>query len=226
MRHLLKRIEAQRVKMTAGVFVAFAIFVLCTILFVQVADEVREEDTLALDAAVLNAIHSYSNLFLDVVMPVATDVGGVIGVVAITTVSCALLMYRNQRRRALVLGVCVAGAAILNLLLKAIFERARPELWERLIYETGFSFPSGHAMASAALGIGLVLVLWGSRWRWRVAIAAAAYVLFVGFSRMYLGVHYPSDIVAGWLVSGAWVMVVGLMFRSRLGNQVLSHLRR
>ena len=220
-----KRIQKQHIHLTVGILAAFVIFALCAMLFVKIAIEVREKETLAFDDAVLEAIHGASNHFLNGFMPIATDIGGVVGVGALTVIFLALFIYKNEQRRALVLAVCVAGASALNVILKSVFERARPDLWGRLVNEAGFSFPSGHAMASSALGIALVVVLWNSRWRWWAFTAATAYILFVGYSRLYLGVHYPTDIFAGWLVSGSWVMAVALIFRSRLGNKALSRLK-
>ena len=220
----VKKIEKPQVFFTAGVIALFVGFVLCTLAFVGLSDEVREMDTLPFDTAVLNLVHGMNNYFLDTFMPIATDIGGVVGVVAITLIMTALFVYKNEQRRALMVSITVAGAVGINLILKSVFERARPDLWETLVREPGFSFPSGHAMASAALGAAIVVALWDSRWRWWAFTAATFYIVFVGFSRLYLGVHYPTDILAGWLVSGGWVMAVTLMFRSRLGNRVLRKL--
>ena len=220
----IKQINKPQVYFTAGVIALFTGLALCTLAFVGLSDEVREMETLPFDIAVLNSVHGLSNHFLDAFMPVATDIGGVVGVVAITLIMTALFVYKNERRRALMVSITVAGAAGINLILKSVFERARPDLWETLVREPGFSFPSGHAMASAALGAAIVVALWDSRWRWWAFTAATFYIVFVGFSRLYLGVHYPTDILAGWLVSGGWVMAVTLMFRSRLGNRVLRKL--
>ena len=109
----------------------------------------------------------------------------------------------------------MAGATVMNQVLKYIFERARPQLWEQLVHETSYSFPSGHAMVSAALGLAVVAALWNSRWRWWAVGVATVYILFVGFSRLYLGVHYPTDVLGGWLVSAAWVTAVALVLRRR-----------
>ena len=117
----------------------------------------------------------------------------------------------------------LGGAALLNIILKLLFERVRPDLWEQLVVETSFSFPSGHSMASAALAGVIIYFIIRSRlkvWLKSTAIAAAViYVALVGFSRLYLGVHYPTDVVGGWLVTSLWLLVtipvIEKIFRSR-----------
>ena len=90
------------------------------------------------------------------------------------------------------------GSALLNLAAKQAFARDRPSLWESIAPEHNYSFPSGHAMGSMTLAVALVLLAWNTRWRWPVVAAMAVFVPMVGLSRVYLGVHYPSDILAGW----------------------------
>jgi len=70
-------------------------------------------------------------------------------------------------------------------------------------------------MLSAALGLVVIYIFWATRYRWPVAVAASLYVLVIGLSRLYLGVHYPTDIVAGWLVSGAWLVAVVVVTNSQ-----------
>ena len=108
-------------------------------------------------------------------------------------------------------GIALAGSGLLNVAAKHYFGRARPSLWESIAPESTFSFPSGHAMGSMTLAAVLVLLAWPTRWRWWVLGLAAAFVLMVGASRIYLGVHYPSDILAGWAAALAWVMGVYLV---------------
>lgn len=211
-----------QIRLTSFFVMAFSAFVILVTLFVKFAQEVREQETLAFDAQVLLAINGWSDRLLDIVMPTMTEIGGAIGVTALTAVAVGLFVYKNEYRRALLVLVGVVGAVILNLILKSIFQRQRPELWELLVNQQGFSFPSGHAMASAAFGIAIAMALWKSRWRWWAFVAATGYILFVGFSRLYLGVHYPTDVLAGWCVSGAWLVIVMLVLRTRTGKHVIA----
>jgi undecaprenyl-diphosphatase len=104
--------------------------------------------------------------------------------------------------------LCLAGEAILNLGLKNLFERSRPELFQ-VVAEAGYSFPSGHAMMSICLyGMVAFLITRHIRsWIWRLGgiIFAVALVATIGVSRVYLGVHYPTDVVAGFFAGGAWL---------------------
>jgi membrane-associated phospholipid phosphatase len=220
----LKRIEQNQIKFTSSLLAVFVVFTFCVMAFVKLAHDVSEHETLGADVAVLKFIHAGETHFLDTFIPIATDIGGMVGATLLTLLILGLFVYRREYLRAFGLFACVSGATLLNLVLKSVFERARPDLWERLINEASYSFPSGHAMTSAAIGIGLTVALWNSRWRWWAFAASTAYVLFVGYTRLYLGVHYPTDILAGWLVSGAWVMAVALMIRSRLGHKALKNL--
>jgi membrane-associated phospholipid phosphatase len=106
--------------------------------------------------------------------------------------------------------VAVVGGALLNWLLKGLFQRPRPHFAHPLVVETSYSFPSGHAMVSfVAYGMlaYLAVLLWLKSWEARVAAVcgAALVVVLIGFSRLYLGVHYFSDVVAGYAAGGVWL---------------------
>jgi undecaprenyl-diphosphatase len=111
--------------------------------------------------------------------------------------------------------LATGGAALLNLLAKHGFARARPDLWPSIAPETSFSFPSGHAMQSMAVAAALVVLLWPTLARWPVLVLGAGFTLLVGVSRVYLGVHFPSDVLAGWAASLAWVAGLALLFHHR-----------
>jgi undecaprenyl-diphosphatase len=122
----------------------------------------------------------------------------------------------RRHREGLFAGVALGGSALLNLGAKQLFGRARPTLWESIAPEATFSFPSGHAMGSMTLAAVLMLLAWRTRWRWWIAVPMLAFVVMVGLSRIYLGVHYPSDILAGWTAALAWTVgTYALVFRGR-----------
>ncbi len=192
----------------ARIAVLFCIFLAFSIGFIELADEVKEGDTQFYDEAILTAINTTSNSFWDTFFFIITNFGGVIGVLVITLGIAALLVLRKKYKKTILLISGVAGAALINVLLKLIFERTRPDLWHQLVVETSFSFPSGHAMASSALAFSVIALLWNTKYRWPAVLIGAAFTILIGFSRLYLGVHYPTDILAGWCVSGLWVLLV------------------
>lgn len=196
----------------------FALLLLPVYGFIELADEVRDSDTLIFDESILRAVHSTASPFVDGLVVAITQLGGVVGVTVLTIGFTLLLLARGMRRKALTLLVGVTGGLGLNLFLKAIFQRDRPQLWERLVTENSFSFPSGHAMASSALACSLIVIFWPTRWRWLVVVGSTVYMVTVGFTRLYLGVHYPTDIAAGWLVSVSWVALVAIIvsYRARI----------
>lgn len=127
-----------------------------------------------------------------------------------TVLLASLLILAYHRRRLEIDGmlVCLGGAAFLNYLLKQLFERSRPELF-RVVEAAGYSFPSGHAMVSLCL-YGMLAFLFARhfrQWRWRLFVGAlaAALVISIGLSRVYLGVHYPTDVIAGYTAGAMWL---------------------
>ena len=190
---------------------AFVVFAGLMALFAWIVEEVGEGDTLAFDEAVLRWFEGIHAPWLDQFVSLTTNLGGTIGVAAIIVATLGLLLWKHKRRAAMQFGLGIAGTVGLNLILKSIFTRARPDLWEQIVIENSYSFPSGHAMASSALAFSFILIFWQTRYRWLVTTLAIIYMVFVGMTRLYLGVHYPSDIVAGWTMSAIWVIVVAVL---------------
>lgn len=118
-----------------------------------------------------------------------------------------LLAFYRQWLESVVLLFSLLGEVLLNFFLKSLFERSRPDLF-RVVEEAGYSFPSGHAMLSICF-YGIIAFLISrhiQNWRWRLAVItlAVAVVAAIGLSRIYLGVHYPTDVVAGYFAGGMW----------------------
>ena len=184
-------------------------------LFAQIVDEVVEGESRRFDETVLLWVHWYSPDWLDGVMRLAT-VLGYYWVVLPLLVLAAYAFYRKGRRiSAALLVVATLGGIILTSVLKNVFERARPDLFELGYVESSYSFPSGHAtLAVGFYGTLTLLVAWrmtGLR-RWGVAAAGVALVLLIGFSRLYLGVHYPTDVLAGFLAAPLWVSTIAVSY--------------
>lgn len=190
-------------------------FLVPLLLFVSLASDVVMFGALGYDRSIMVWLHAHESPVLTTTMTAVTELGGVVAVPIIAVLWAGLLWWRGSRRDAALLAAAVIGSTLLNSALKAVFQRDRPAFWEHLVVENSYSFPSGHAMASMSLAAALGVIAWSSRWRWPAVVLGAVYVLVVGLSRIYLGVHFPSDILAGWCVAVLWVTVVVVVLPTR-----------
>lgn len=181
----------------------------------QIADGILEGEILPFDKNTLLYIRHWHTPTLDSLMLFVSTIGGPNVMTGISILVLIVLALRHPRSRALFFGLAMLGEVLLNQGVKLLFARPRPTLWDHLINEPAFSFPSGHAMASSAFAAALTLILWYTPWRWPVFILGSIFVVLVGFSRLYLGVHYPSDVLGGILASLAWVTGLRQLFRRR-----------
>ena len=179
--------------------------------FGELADDVREAEAFPFDEPILRFAHAMARDGFDRVFLLFSKLGYEWGVVPFDLALVAGLALKRWMREGVFAGIALGGSALLNLGAKQLFARERPSLWEAIAPETTFSFPSGHAMGSMTLAMVLVLLAWRTRWRGWVVVAMALFVPMVGASRVYLGVHYPSDILAGWAAALAWVSGVYLV---------------
>ena len=164
------------------------------------------------DAPILRALHTALPP-MDGAMIWVSRLGDPRLVLGVAAAIALGLWLGRMRREAAFAGLSVGGAAFFNALAKALFERPRPDLWPSPSPEADYGFPSGHAMLSMALAVSLALLVWKRPGRWPIVAAGSAWVLLVGLSRLYLGVHFPSDILAGWSASLAWVVGLFLALR-------------
>nr|WP_310234481.1 phosphatase PAP2 family protein [Luteimonas terrae] len=183
--------------------------------FMELADEVHEAEAIPFDEPILlfaqeAAREGFTRAFL-----FFSEIGYAKGVVPVDIGLVLVLLALKRWRDALFVAVATGGSALLNLATKQLFARDRPSLWESIAPEATYSFPSGHAMGSMTLAAVLVLLAWPTRARWGVIAAMAVFVPMVGLSRVYLGVHYPSDILAGWAAASVWVVGVYLVMYHR-----------
>ncbi|MDL2363248.1 MAG: phosphatase PAP2 family protein [Patescibacteria group bacterium] len=184
------------------------------VLFLFIALQVKNRPIL-LDAQILQFLHAHSSPFFDSLFLIITTVGNVEILGPIVLLTVFYLWRRQLKDTALFLALCVVGASAGNVVLKHLFHRHRPTLWHSILHETDFSFPSGHAMLSFTFGLSIVIILWQTRWRWYAVAGASAFAIAIGLSRLYLGVHYPSDIVAGWCAGIVWVSLVSYYFSKK-----------
>ncbi|WP_407351362.1 phosphatase PAP2 family protein [Luteimonas sp. R10] len=174
--------------------------------FSELADEIRDAEAIAFDEPLLLLAHALAREGFDRVFLFFSAIGYDRGVVPFDIALVVVLVALRRYREGIFAAIALGGSALLNVAAKQAFARERPVLWESIAPEATYSFPSGHAMGSMSLALVLVLLAWPTRWRWPVLGAMAVFVPMVGLSRVYLGVHYPSDILAGWAAASIWVV--------------------
>jgi membrane-associated phospholipid phosphatase len=185
------------------------------LLFSKLAiDVARGEPTVFLDRAIARWLHSHATGFATELLSAVTQLGGATVLLAVTLVAAVALLMRRRGAYAALMGAALAGGEGLNVALKAAFERPRPSFSDPIATAGGFSFPSGHAMVSLTVyGALAVIVAAGAKSRRAqisILAAAAGLVLTIGFSRLYLGVHYVSDVLAAYGAGLAWLTLCGL----------------
>lgn len=184
--------------------------------FGELAEEVWEnEGGFPWDVPILLAIHSMANPQLDFLAVTLTKLGVFWGVFPVATIIALALFIRRRWRSLTYLITTLLGSIVINRTAKVLLHRVRPHLWESPAPEFDYGFPSGHAMSSMTLVAVLVILSWNSRWRWWVLAVGTFFVLVIGWTRLYLGVHYPSDILAGWMASIAWAVGVSWIVKPR-----------
>jgi len=177
-------------------------------LFAKIANEVLEKETQAFDQSTLLTLRHLHTPLRNQVMVGVTALGQPSALLIVTLSLGIWLLFKRRRPEAITLAIGALGSLGLNYLLKELFRRARPPVWEHVISVTQYSFPSGHAMMSLVV-YGLSAYLLATRfYRWRVLIFSFSILLIlaIGFSRLYLGVHWPSDVAAGYAAGIAWLM--------------------
>jgi undecaprenyl-diphosphatase len=175
-------------------------------IFASLAEDVWFREGFAWDAPIILAIHQLSSPALDTIMRILTQTGGS-GVIIFSAILGVWFVWKRNYLDAVSIVVSLSGAAALNALMKIMLSRPRPSLFPPLVIASGFSFPSGHVAASVAVYGFLAVLLWRQNHRgW--AILSGAWMLVVALSRIYLGVHYPSDALGAMIFASLWLMVI------------------
>ena len=200
--------------------VSILIACLALFLFERLADEMREGDTLHFDSAIRNCIHAFSSPPLTAFMRALTNIGNVGTVITATAAVSLALWFKQRAWDAAFLTISIAGGGLLMWVLKILFHRQRPAPYFGITVPGDYSFPSGHALVAVCFygTLAAILVTHQSRRGVRVAIWIFAMLMMIGIgvSRIYLGVHYPSDVLAGYLAATFWVLAVSIMHRRKL----------
>ena len=201
---------ADRLGPRMGVGLLAALIV--TVLFAMLASEVREGETQHFDDAVRMTVYGVASPRATTVLHTITQLGSPLFLLPMTII-CALIFLHGRRiRGAILLTATMLGVTLLNQILKSIFQRPRPLPFFGLTMPASYSFPSGHSLAAFCFyGALAALVTARLRSRWLSALVwaiAVVIIVAVGFSRLYLGVHYLSDIVGGYATGFVWVLTV------------------
>lgn len=211
--------RAEVVMLTALVIIAGGSFA-----FMKLAGEMSEGETHAFDMAVLQALHPGPDLrdpvgpaWLDTAAADLTSIGSVSVLVLLSVAVGGFLVIKQRRLEAGIIAVALGGGLILSQGLKVVYERERPPDVYRAVEILNSSFPSGHAMLSAVvyltLGAMIARVTPGRAARIYVMSGAILLTLLVGSTRVYLGVHWASDVLGGWCAGAAWATACWLFER-------------
>lgn len=176
--------------------------------FATIAEGVLGKQSYAFDSSILLALRKLHTPLRDQIMLGFTFLGEPKLLLVICLSLGIVLLARNHRSEAATIALAGAGAIGLNLLLKKLFARDRPQLWERVVNVTFYSFPSGHAMISMVI-YGLLGYFLGARFpkqRWSIYSLTVVLIAAIGLSRLYLGVHWPTDVIAGYTAGLVWLI--------------------
>jgi undecaprenyl-diphosphatase len=211
--------DKDRVAGFGGVIIAGGLIgIVFLYLFVLIADEVLGQETAALDAAAFQLVHRFSSPQMDLAAA-AFSLMGSEAVLLLSVILLGLFVWQRRWGAAVLLVLISGGVQLLNNILKNTFHRARPVQVVGIIAAQQYSFPSGHAMVSAAFYFYLAYLCWvlvHGVWRFVLIAGLVVLVLLIGASRIYLQVHYLSDVIAGYVAGFVWADAV------IIGSQLLT----
>lgn len=188
---------------------ALVVLIVCTLGFGAISLFVQDNEIRNFDKMIAAWIQHWETPDLTAVMKFFTTIGeGLPLILVIITAMVVLYTVLGHRRELVFLAGVMLGSTVLNWTLKTLFHRARPVI-HRIIEAEGYSFPSGHSMAAFSFYGVLAFLIWRHvptpLGRSLIIILSSLFILAIGISRIYLGVHYPSDIIGGYFVSGCWL---------------------
>ena len=184
--------------------------------FVRITREYIEGDVGAMDRTILLAVARMRTPWLTTTAIDVTALGSITLVILFSVFTLVILLVLRDRLGALQLLAASAGAGILTIVTKNVIERIRPEQAQQLIVVSGFSYPSGHSLSTSALYLTIAIIagrhVQHSGARAAIFLAVSAVLLMVGASRVYLGVHYATDVVSGISLGAAWALLLAGFF--------------
>jgi undecaprenyl-diphosphatase len=203
-----RHLRSERALLAAGLLSALG----ALLFFAWIAEEMLEGDIAQFDSAVTSVIHAHANAPLTAAMKALTMLGSSVVMTPLAILTLTVCYVRQEFHALKTLAATFGGALALEFLLKFSFHRPRPVPFFDLPTPASFSFPSGHALFSFCFFAGIVVLLSPRLARLGAKIAvwfvAIVLILGIGLSRIYLGVHYPSDVLAGYAAGIVWVATV------------------
>lgn len=229
MTNLLPRVLSFLKRFEARVLIGLFLVAATLLAFLGIAEEMAEGETQAIDQQLMLALRTPGDLNnpigshgVEEAVRDITALGGTTLVVVVTLVAVLAFLFHRKRIHALVMAGAVVAASVSSQFTKGLFGRPRPDLVPHEVYVYTGSFPSGHSTMSTAAFLTLAMLIASLEMKRRskaLALTLAALIVVgVGFSRVYLGVHWPSDVLAGWCLGAGWALVGWLALRL-LGGQ-------
>ncbi len=192
------------------IIIGIGLVVLSLFIFFKLAEDIVEKEVISFDVTIIHWVYSFRSPQMTEIMKGITFFGGDIFLTT-AIIYVILLLVRTHKKDAFIFSFILAFGTGLNILLKSIFQRPRPS-FSPLIHESSYSFPSGHAMNSfvfyTCLSFFIFRRIRNRRWGMVLIILSAVAIVLIGLSRVYLGVHYPSDIIAGYAAGLLWFVIV------------------
>jgi len=199
-------------------FMGIIVFLLslCIIAFIVIANELQKDALVQFDRTIISFVQGNISPFLTRVMEGFTFLGSVKWVGAAVVLIALVLFAKRKWSLGLFILLSTGVGTLFNVILKNIFKRQRPEI-HRIISESGYSFPSGHSTGAFIFygSIAYLILHYTNKRGWQLlgVIIIALLILAIGLSRIYLGVHYPSDVIGGYSAGGVWLIICILVFR-------------
>lgn len=207
-----------RVILEARIFAALLLLSACVYGFAEIADDVMEKDTHHFDATILRWFRDSADMsraigphWLQTAALDATALGGTTVLIIVVLITLGFLWIAKKRKIMILVAAAAVGGQLFNTGMKYFFSRERPDVVPHLAEVSTASFPSGHSMMSAViyltLGALLTRLVSGTKLRVYIIIVAMTLTGLVGLTRVYLGVHYPTDVLAGWTAGLGWALI-------------------
>ncbi|WP_338469520.1 phosphatase PAP2 family protein [Niallia sp. XMNu-256] len=204
--------KSKKISYIRSALIVIGIFIL---LFIYISKQVSRHALVLFDQAIISFIQSTISERNTTWMLFVTELGSVKCITIFVILTAVGLIIKKKKSLAIFMMAASGIGALFNMWLKWLFKRERPDILP-LISEESYSFPSGHAMGSfifySSLACIIIHLVHKKMGRWIAITINALLILFIGLSRIYLGVHYPSDIVGGYLAGTAWLLTCVILF--------------